>query len=92
VIIRILGEGQYEVADSALHELEALDDALLASCEGGEQAAFEAALASLLDRVRSIGTEVPDDYLGPSALVLPGSGATLDEVRELLTEEGLIHG
>jgi hypothetical protein len=92
VIIRILGEGQYEVADSALHELEALDDALLASCESGEQTAFEDALAGLLDRVRSIGTEVADDYLGPSALVLPGSGATLDEVRELLTEEGLIHG
>ena len=92
MIIRILGEGQYEVADSALHELEALDDALLASCERGEQSAFEDALASLLDRVRSVGTEVADDYLGPSALVLPGSGATLDEVRELLTEEGLIHG
>jgi hypothetical protein len=92
VIIRILGEGQYEVADSSLHELEALDDGLLAACESGEQSGFEDALARLLDRVRSLGTAVADDYLGPSSLVLPGSGATLDEVRELLTEEGLIHG
>jgi hypothetical protein len=92
VIIRILGEGQYEVADSALHDLEALDAALLVSCEGGEQAAFEDALARLLERVRSLGTAVADDYLGTSDLVLPGAGATLAEVRELLTEEGLIHG
>ncbi len=29
---------------------------------------------------------------GPSELVLPAAEASLAEVRELLTEEGLIHG
>jgi hypothetical protein len=92
VIVRILGEGQYDVPDTALAELEALDTTLQQACDGGEQAAFGAALAALLSRVRDVGTAVADDYLGPSALVLPGAGASLTEVRELLTEEGLIHG
>ena len=33
-----------------------------------------------------------DDYIGPSELILPGADATLDEVRELLSDEGLIPG
>ncbi len=40
VIIRILGEGQFDVPDGALDELNALDTALQHACEGGEDAAF----------------------------------------------------
>jgi hypothetical protein len=92
VIIRILGEGQLEVPDGSLDELNALDTALQHACEGGEEAAFATALTALLARVRELGTPVADDHLGPSELVLPAAEASLAEVRELLTEEGLIHG
>jgi PspAA-like protein len=92
VIVRILGEGQFDVPDSALGELETLDTALQGACDGGENEAFRVALAALLDRVRELGEPVAEDYLGPSELVLPAAEASLNEVRELLTEEGLIHG
>ena len=32
----------------------------------------------------------PDDYLGASDLVIPPTDLTVDEARELFTEEGLI--
>jgi hypothetical protein len=92
VIVRILGEGQYDVPDSALADLEALDTSLEQACAGGENDAFSTALAALLARVRELGTPVAEDYLGPSELVLPAAEASLNEVRELLTDEGLIHG
>ena len=92
MILRILGEGQLEVSDEALGELNELDDALIGAVEKGDEDSFASALAALQAKAREVGQPVPDDYLGPSELILPGSGATLDEVRELLSDEGLIPG
>jgi hypothetical protein len=92
MIVRILGEGQLEVPDDALSELNGLDATLEQACSAGEHDAFATALTALLARVREVGTPVADDYLGPSELVLPSADASLVEVKELLTEEGLIPG
>jgi hypothetical protein len=92
VIIRILGEGQRDVPDSALDELNQLDVALEQACGAGEHDAFADALTAMLSRVRELGTTVADDYLGPSDLVLPSADASLAEVSALLTDEGLIPG
>jgi hypothetical protein len=92
VILRILGEGQLEVSDEAMAELNELDDALINAVEKGDEALFHTSLANLVDRVRAVGHPVPHDHLGPSELILPGPDATLEEVRNLLTGEGLIPG
>ena len=92
MIIRILGEGQYDVADEALTRLNELDGALEAAVETGDEAAFTAALADLLDGVRTLGVAHASDSLDESDLILPPADATLEEVRELLSDEGLIPG
>ncbi len=92
MILRILGEGQLELSEEALAELNELDDDLISAVEKGDEAHFASALADLQARVREHGKPVPDDYLGPSELILPGPDATLEEVRELLSDEGLIPG
>jgi hypothetical protein len=92
VIVRIMGEGQFEVADSQLQELNAMDDALSAAVEGGDDSAFRMALSALLEAVRSRGTPIAADELVDSDLVLPYEDAHIDEVRELLSGEGLIPG
>jgi hypothetical protein len=92
MIVRILGEGQLDVPADSLDELNQLDTVLQHACEADDEAAFHAALDALLDRVRALGTAVPEDHLGPSELVFPSSDATLAEVAELLGEEGLIPG
>jgi hypothetical protein len=92
VIIRILGEGQYDVADQALDRLNELDAALEAAVDAGDDAAFPAALAELLDGVRSVGVAHPVDSLDESDMILPPADATIDQVREMLNDEGLIPG
>jgi hypothetical protein len=92
VIVRILGEGQLDVADSALDELNELDARLEAAVERSDEAGFAAALAALLGRVREIGTPADPDTLAPSALILPQADATMEDVRELLSDDGLIPG
>ncbi|SED85374.1 hypothetical protein SAMN05216483_4705 [Streptomyces sp. 2131.1] len=92
MIVRIMGEGQVSLADSHLAELDKLDDALLAEMERGDGPGFRTTLHALLARVRELGTPLPDDALEPSELILPAPDATLEEVRAMLSDDGLIPG
>ncbi|GAA2108902.1 hypothetical protein GCM10009759_49160 [Kitasatospora saccharophila] len=88
MIMRVLGEGQFEVAEGDLSRLNQLDDDLLQAVEAGDEAAFRAALGSLLAAVREVGTPLPPESLEPSDLILPDAEASLEQVRELLRDEG----
>lgn len=92
MIVRIMGEGQVELADSHFTELNKLDDELLEEMESGDQEGFRRTLGALLDAVRRLGAPLPDDSLEPSELILPAEDATLEEVREMLSDDGLIPG
>ena len=92
MIVRISGEGQFSIDDAATAELNRLDSELEAAVNRGDEAAFTAALHGLLDQVRARGSALPADTLEPSDLILPPEDASMDEVREMLTEEGLIPG
>ncbi|RKS74028.1 hypothetical protein CLV35_2526 [Motilibacter peucedani] len=92
MIVRILGEGQLTVADGEVDELNRLDDALTGSLDSGDEGAFRAALAALLARVREVGTALDESEIVPSDAVLPAEDATAEDVRALLTDEGVIPG
>ncbi|MFC9943552.1 MULTISPECIES: PspA-associated protein PspAA [Streptomyces] len=92
MIVRIMGEGQVVLADSHVTELNKLDDILLAEMESGDGPGFRTTLHALLDKVRELGSPLPDDSLEPSELILPSPDATLEEVRSMLRDDGLIPG
>jgi len=92
MIVRILGEGQWEVADDSLAELNRLDAVVESAVESGDAVTFSQALGALLDAVRTAGTALPDESLEDSDLILPPGDATLEEVREMLDDDGLIPG
>jgi len=86
VIVRILGEGRYEVPEGDLPAIEQLDDELVDALERGDVNEFNGALIDLIGEVRHSGRLLPSDDLSPSELVVPHEGATLEEVRALLAE------
>lgn len=92
MIIRILSEGQFDVPDDHVDALNELDAELETALEAHDQAALTTALEALLARVRDSGSELPLDSLTPSDLVLPYANATLAEVRDLVSGDGLIPG
>ena len=92
MIVRIMGEGQVRLADSHLTDLNKLDNELLAEMEKGDGPGFRRTLSALLSQVRELGEPLPDDSLEPSELILPSPDATLEEVRDLLSDDGLIPG
>jgi hypothetical protein len=90
VIVRIMGEGQLRLDTDRLDDLNRLDDELGEAIDSGDDVRFRSALTALLDAVRGAGTPVPDEELVDSDLVLPYAEAHVDEVREMLTDDGLI--
>lgn len=92
MIVRIMGEGQVKLSDHHFPELNALDDELLAEVQRDDEEGFRRTFAALLDAVRRLGEPLPPDSLEPSDLILPAPDSTLAEVRELLSDDGLIPG
>ncbi len=90
MINRILGEGQWDVDETHLEALNRLDGAVEEAINAGDEAAFTQGLAALLHAVRTEGTRLEDDSLEDSDLILPPSDATMEEVRALLGDEGLV--
>lgn len=92
MIVRILGEGQFQLPADSLDDINQLDAAVEAALDGADEAVFRTALDALLARVRAVGTPAEADLLDVSDVVLPFSDASQQDVRDLLTEEGLIPG
>ncbi|WFB09957.1 hypothetical protein LRS74_25145 [Streptomyces sp. LX-29] len=92
MIVRIMGEGQVRLDDSHLSGLNVLDDELLAELENGDESGFRRTFDALLEAVRTLGEPLPDDSLESSELILPAPDATLDEVKSMLRDDGLIPG
>lgn len=92
MIVRVLGEGQFEIEAEQLPDLNQLDQAVEHAINVGDEDEFRRALGRLLAEVHESGRPVADDVFVESDLVLPGSDATLSEVKQMLSGEGLLPG
>jgi hypothetical protein len=87
MIVRILGEGRFDVPEGDMPAIEQIDAQLTDALDRNDEKAFDTALTDLVGLVRHAGVLLPADDLQPSGLVVPHPGSSLSEVRELLTEE-----
>jgi len=87
MIVRILGEGRFEVPDADIPAIEQLDEQLADAMERGDEVEFRSTLADLIGQVRHTGTLVAPDDLRTSTLAVPHEGSTQAEVQSLLSEE-----
>jgi hypothetical protein len=81
VIVRISGEGQYELDDSEGQRLDEMDREVTDALHAGDEARFHELLHRSLDYVRRNGDSVPDDRIVTSDIILPPEDVTLDEAR-----------
>jgi hypothetical protein len=92
MIVRIQGEGQWELSGAQLDELDKIDNLMVDVIGEHDETRFESLLKQMLDYVRSKGRALKTEELVESALILPPSDATIDEVKSLFAHEGLIVG
>jgi hypothetical protein len=90
VIVRIAGEGQFQLPDEDLDRLNELDNAAVAAVEAGDEAKFQELWGQMLAMVAADGNALDDDELTESDIILPPRDTTIEEARHEFTGEGLI--
>ena len=90
MIARLMNEGQYRIDDDLLRELDALDEQAVAALEAADETELDARLDDMWRLVLERGERLPDDDLSPSDVIIPPADLTLEETRELFSEQGLI--
>lgn len=90
MIVRVLGEGQFEVDEEVAKGLNDLDEQAEQALEARDQEQFSELLGRMAEAVRTNGARLPDEDLSPSEAIIPPEDLTLDEARELFEGDGLI--
>jgi hypothetical protein len=90
VIVRVMGEGQYEVDAEVAKGLNELDEQAAQALDAGDGERLAELLHRMAEAVRTNGARLPDDDLSPSEAIVPPEDLSLDEARELFEGEGLI--
>ena len=90
MIVRIVGDGQYEFPDDQAERLNELDNQCVAAVDAGDEGQFQDLWGKMVELVRSSGKPVPEDELVSSDVILPPEDITIAEAAEEFTGEGLI--
>jgi hypothetical protein len=90
VIVRLMGEGQFELGDELLSTLNEIDDRAMAAVDAKDEPALDRLLEDMWKLVLAEGRRLPDEALDTSDVVIPPSDLTLDETTRLFSEHGLI--
>lgn len=90
MIVRISGEGQWELPDADAERLNELDNQAVAAVEAGDEDKFHELWDQMLDLVTGDGNELPDDELVESDVILPPRDSTFEEAKMDFSGDGLI--
>jgi chromosome condensin MukBEF complex kleisin-like MukF subunit len=90
VIVRLMGEGQFEIDDEVAKGLNDLDEQAGQAVEAGDEEQLAGLLRRMAEAVRTNGARVPDDVLEASDAIIPPDDLSLEEARQLFEDEGLI--
>jgi hypothetical protein len=90
MIVRISGEGQWELPDGDAERLNELDNQAVAAVEAGDEDKFHELWNQMLDLVTTDGSELADDELVESDVILPPRDSSFEEAQADFSGDGLI--
>jgi hypothetical protein len=90
MIVRISGEGQFQLPDDHAERLGELDNRAVSAVEDGDETGFRELWSQMLELVEGSGQRLPADELIESDVILPPRDITFDEARGEFSGEGLI--
>lgn len=92
MIVRILGEGQFNLSGAAIDELNDIDNRMVEAVEAEDRDGLHSLLLEMESLVRDKGEPLPLDELVESDLILPETDLTLEEAESIFIGEGLLPG
>lgn len=90
MIVRVMGDGQYDVDSEVAKGLNELDDQAAQALQAGDEDELRGLLRRMAEQVRANGARLADEDLTPSEAIVPPDDLTLEEARDLFEGDGLI--
>ena len=90
MIVRILGEGQFEVEGSLADRINAIDNKIVEHVNKGDRKEFKKDLARMISTIKEKGEPIDPVDILPSDIIVPPGDLTLEEARKVFRGEGLI--
>ena len=90
MIVRIATEDQYRLPDADAERLNELDNQSVAAAERGDEPGFRELWDQMLALVETDGSELAEDELVESDVILPPRDISFEEARGEFTGDGLI--
>lgn len=90
MIVRLMGEGQYEIDKKRVDEINKIDNSLVKIVNKGDEKTFKTEYRKLADTVRKYGKPIAHEVLKPSDVIIPPADITLEEARKIFRGEGLV--
>ncbi len=92
MIIRIIGDQQYEVKSSVVDKLNEIDNKIVELVAKGDEKSFKKELTKMIALVRKKGKPLDPKVIAKSHLILPPEDLSIEEAKKIFTGEGLIPG
>ncbi len=89
MIIRIMGQGQFDVKSSLFDDLNTIDNEIVEYVQKGNEIEYKKSLAKLIGLILSEGKRLPDEELIESSVIVPPSDMTLEEARQVFRGAGI---
>ena len=90
MIVRIAGEGQFELPEDVAAKLNELDNEAVAAVEAGDEARFHELFDQMHQLVKNDCAPLSDDELVTSEVMIPPADLSFGEARGEFTGDGLI--
>ena len=90
MIVRIAGEGQFQLPDQDRERLNELDNRAVKAVEQGDEAGFRELWSQMLELVETDGNPVGEEDLVESDVILPPRDVSFAEAQGEFTGDGLI--
>lgn len=92
MIVRILGEGQFNLPGVVIDDLNDIDNRMVEAVAAEDDVQFRSLLDEMFQLVRDRGQPLPLDQLVESDLILPETDLTLEEAEHIFIGDGLLPG
>jgi hypothetical protein len=92
VIIRILGDGQYNIDSYILDDLNTIDNRIVDHISKGDRKAYKEDLSRMIARIKENGEPLDPTFLEASDIIVPPKDLSFEEARIIFSGRGLIEG
>ena len=92
MIIRIMGEGQYNVKSSQFDKLNKIDNKIVEYVQKGDEKKYKKGLADLIGMIHREGIKLDNEDLIESDVIVPPEDMTLEEARQVFRGTGIFKG